>query len=203
MTLRMLYHLSFYDTPLTGVGIYNEEKVYFEQKCGGIIKCFTIDEAEETFKYMSENKDIFQIPDDVIASIKGFVNTLNNIPNDALDDNFNDLGLEIGDYTATYDGCEIFIDEKFQYNIYRLSVDDMEQIDKNHKYFQEKVGYHTDHDPNVYKPFRSPIGWIDFYKKTDEQDTRPASYTINTIQNKEYITTVYQDNIDWMSRLRI
>ena len=53
------------------------------------------------------------------------------------------------------------------FSLYRLNPEDKEEIFKQHKEFQEAVGYHTDHDPEVHKPYKckDKKKFDDFYKK--------------------------------------
>ncbi len=45
------------------------------------------------------------------------------------------------------------VEEDAPYGLYHLSDEDLTLVFNQHKDFQECVGYHTDHHPDVFKPF--------------------------------------------------
>jgi hypothetical protein len=194
--LWMLYHLGYWDGPLNGIGIYGEsketgERIFFEKRSGELITCFELSDADKTIP-------LLELTDDIKESIKQFIKELprpttnkegfvhKNIANYKL----------ICDYEVIDDDIssgEILLYEIYEYDIFRLNSARMKEIDNNHKRFQENVGYHTDHDPDVYKPFSSPQGWQNFYS-----DKNPNS-TNESIIEKDHIATITSENILWMS----
>ena len=39
------------------------------------------------------------------------------------------------------------------YNLYKIGDKELKQYEENHLLFQKMVGYHTDHLPEIYKPY--------------------------------------------------
>ena len=77
---------------------------------------------------------------------------------------------------AIYDGKKVwfqmiresdFGDRTF--GLYRISPEMLEKIETQHRLFQEMVGFHCDHDPNIYKPFKMDSEkFIKFYSERHE-----------------------------------
>lgn len=70
------------------------------------------------------------------------------------------LSYNIDDYEVEL--AVISVRNKLSYDIYRLSPHILKQFEKLHNDFDKAVGYHTWHDPAVYKPFMDtnvPLGY--------------------------------------------
>lgn len=111
MSFEMLWRNSYWDYPLTGVGLYTfndiVEYVYFDVVEYGHI-AYTINEDE--------------IPD-------------------------------YADHDLTVDGRYQYYKNPL-YGVYRIDEDEMKELIRSHYEFQQFMGYHTDHDPYVYYPYR-------------------------------------------------
>lgn len=110
-----------------------------------------------------------------------------------LDDDHDGILLDTKDYSLELYFNTIAVHQKYKYDIFRISVNDMNGIEYKHKKFQEMVGYHTDHDPNIYRKFDASKDWRSFY-----HDTELSNIQIRDL-NKEYINTFYYDDIKWIN----
>lgn len=179
----MLYHLNYYDgIPLTGIGLYGTtkdtaERVSFNIVREGYLKWLKLNQIETEAPNLS-------ISDDIIKSILKL----------STDDISSEIDL--GDYTVEYSDDEVFIYQKRKYDIYRLPPDIISMIDSNHKLFQEMVGYHTDHDPSVYKPFTGPSRWEDYYTNVDRNVFNIDLSDKSTV----HLDIIREDNIIWIHR---
>lgn len=59
-----------------------------------------------------------------------------------------------------------------RYTLYRLSDEDREELCHRHQLFQEMVGYHADHDPDVYAPFVGNPKMDEFYEQKKDKKHR-------------------------------
>lgn len=184
-TLWMLYHIDFWDRPLTGVGIYGEsletgQRVYFNIKGEDIIFSLELVDIEKTL----ENLKSYKIPESVQSVIISMLQMSES---------------EREDYESHIDGYyiegstdEISLFKFPEYEIFTLDHDLMDKLDMDHKRFQEIVGYHADHDPKVYKPFTSPSGCREYYNS-------PSNVDISH-EEKKYLTSVKLQSIEWYGR---
>lgn len=56
-----------------------------------------------------------------------------------------------------------------RYDLLQLTPELLEELERRHKMFQEMVGYHCDHDPEVYKPFTMNQKTFDEYYDTKKE----------------------------------
>ena len=185
--LWMLYHLNFYDRPLTGIGIYGTsyetgEKIYFSLKDEEWdILLINLDNARADF----ERFQTFTSPDSLKCAVSSLLDLSDNeretyeLPQDLSDE-----------YTILCDSDEIVIYKNSKYDIFVLETSIMEKIDARHKLFQTYVGYHTDHDPKVHKAFSSSVDWKKFYDLE----------SVINLDSKKYLTTIPQESIIWYNR---
>src|SRR5437667_3354219 len=75
----------------------------------------------------------------------------------SLDPYYYDIDFD-KDEDGTFTCCKYTL-----YKLYEIPEEYLKQHEERHKLFQEFVGYHTDHDPKIYKPFNIP-NWTLEYK---------------------------------------
>lgn len=81
------------------------------------------------------------------------------------------------------------------YKVYKISDKQYDLAAARHKVFQEKVGYHCDRDPKVYKPYedRGQEMLSLYYQEREKVDyDSPPS-------RAKLIETVTSDKIEWFS----
>lgn len=143
---KFLYHLGFYDHPLSGVCEYQGEKLYLEL----ILDYRIFLDPEDDYKF-PENypppKDLQYLPDLVTL------------------DPDNDITIGRYHFSKDEDDNSIEVYSDLVYATYRLPKYIMNHIEKEHKVFQEMVGYHTDRG-DIYKPFGSTPNQFNEYYKT-------------------------------------
>lgn len=183
------YHITFWDRPLSGVGVYGASRndgvsVYFEGSGGD---CTTVLEKEN----ICSHKSVSTLPTEI-----------QNFLHEHADNIFNGVGgftdiVRIGDYIiecndefdengvrATNNVIEIY--NAYKYDLYTLDPETMEAVNDDHKVFQKLVGYHTDHDPKIYKAYDATKA------KLDEYYSLPS---IDRIKTKKYLCTSSHVNI--------
>ena len=62
-----------------------------------------------------------------------------------------------------FDCTDMDLDDR-AFTIYRLSDDDKIELVRQHRLFQQHVGHHCDHDPNVYQEYSGGNDPDKFYK---------------------------------------
>ena len=72
-----------------------------------------------------------------------------------------------------------FSGEERVFGLYRISEEDMKTLLVRHEQFQECVGYHTDHHPDVYKPFKmkSRKKFDEFYEYSNTRKSMDLTHT--------------------------
>lgn len=175
MTLWIDYHTDFYDFPIAGVGRYGTTydsaiRVYFVQTNGG---------------YISNDKFINSSN---TGSIETYIVKLYSIlSNNNTQENF--VETETKKYIITLNSSEISIYEKYRCDIYILEPEIMQHLDNNHKLFQKYVGYHTDHNPTLYKNYNHNSA--DYASYIKYKSPQPSVKLNNKICNVGF------DNIKW------
>lgn len=168
---KILYHIDFYDIPLCGIALYEGQKVYFQiASKGGYISTYQKDKfPEEIINSLNMNNikidkteedcDIISIDTDnytseIIIFSKDYPDY---IINKIIDLEFDGFGEYFWSDTFPYllvDDKKIYVEIQIYkrpwYNFYQLPDHLIDSIDKEHKLFQEYVGYHSDHDPEIY-----------------------------------------------------
>lgn len=181
----MLYHLDKYDVPLAGIGIYgksieNGERVYFSQSSGGPVKCFDLASADEIIPTL-------EVPSQIKDEIRQFITDLPGMS----DENFSYRSLD--GYDIECSEKELYLSECYKYDIYRIPSEIMTKIDYCHKLFQENVGYHTDHDPEI----RNKVSTATPQTREEYFANMRTEHPNIREMPKEYIGTVKVEDIIW------
>jgi hypothetical protein len=130
----MLWYTSFYDRPSAGLALYEGRKVYFALIDDGYhigIKC---DEYKDLEKYKH------LVPDTVYEQLMLNVNSP-------------EYWTEFDTGYACIDDDEIEILIYRTYGLYELDSDILKEYEARYQEFRDKVGYHCDCHPKLYKPF--------------------------------------------------
>lgn len=185
--LWILYHVGFWDIPLSGVGIYGNsfetgQKVYFmiKDECDSF--SFELADIEKSLEKLNK----CDIPESVRS-------TIISLPR--MSEQERELyALTIDGYYIEGFSNEISLRKVLEYDIFILEPHVIEKLDAGHKLFQEMVGHHTDHHPEVYKLFNPKSGWRQYYDNSNRpnMDVSP--------QDKKYLTTVNLQHIIWYNR---
>lgn len=124
--LKMVFHCEFYDGPLDGLAIYNDEEVYF---------------CEHPAERFVSKKDY-------TPAIKTKINEM------ICADNPYDIDNEVGDYIIECNyHSEFMVERQQMYDIYRLPTQLLLDYKTYFMEFSEAVGYHCWHDPQFYRPY--------------------------------------------------
>ena len=176
--------------PISGVGVYGASlddgvSVYFEGSGGDCVTTLTTDGSRTLVPARSTEDLYLNLPKEI-----------HDFLHEHADNIFNGVGgftdeVVIGDYIIEccdefYEngmpvvGNVIEIYNAYKYDLYTLDPETMKAVNDDHAVFQNLVGYHTDHDPKIYKPYDSTIS------KVGEYYLLPS---IDRIKTKEYLCT--------------
>lgn len=162
--VHMLWHVGYWDGVETAVAAYGDypnthEKIYLSRVDEYPKQhAFLLDETTKTLVTAT------QLPQNVKDATFTFIDKC------LLDPETEPEDVETEGYAIFYDSSdkEICIEKEYtNYTMHRLSTIDLEYLEKRHALFQQLVGYHVDHDPSVYLPYRGNDRSFEFYNKSD------------------------------------
>lgn len=148
--LKILWHLSFYDMPLSGIALYNGEKIYFKVTKECLDFCF----RKPAIEINSDDEEYDDPVWDLLIdkeNLYGFPNEIIKFVNDNIQQT--NISERVGIYDIEIDGKTIWISQHSVVNLYRMPLDKLNEHEERHWMFQENVGYHTDYDPTIHKPY--------------------------------------------------
>jgi len=186
--MKMLWHHAYWDNPLSGLGEYNGQKVWFQVEQDEILE---EDKYTPEIKEMIKNHQFNEEDDDCIGST----------------DDYEVFYYPEYTYSENYETKTIpayfSVRHKLSYKMYRLPDNVLERVQKDFDEMCDLIGYGCWHDPDKFKPCY-PIAtrmkeYTAYYEK---QKTNPSWIKINRDELEKYecIGTVKYDEIQWFQK---
>lgn len=174
--LKMLYHTGFWDYPQDGIAELNGERVYF-----------TVENAPDVVnKYDLDEKAIDEITK---LECQYREKLYSFLPKDFDPE---EIGIYKGYEIFSYD--RFVVRKRLSYKVYRLPSNILEEYEVQTKEFNEYVGYHTWHDPAMYKPYTFTGRCDEFYHK------KKKGIEGFNVDNFEYLGSFYDTDFQYFSR---
>lgn len=183
--MKMLWHSGFWDHPLSGLGEYQGEKVWF---------------------YIDNNEDVLK-EEDYTDEIRSIINNykFNEEDDDRIGstDDYEIYYFEGYDYKGI-DGKYLHVPayfsvrHKLTYKIYRLPTDVLNKIIEHEKLWSEYGIHNMWHDPAKFQPFNGQIAKLTDYYENNK--TNPLRVNKDDLVNYECLGIIKYDEIEWFHR---
>lgn len=192
MDVKLLWSFHYYDGPLSGMGMCNGEKVWLEvDEYGKYIEgvIFTVNEILDGSIDIPEIKEYIEggkFYTDKILKTENYGIVISDTNDGEIEyrayrfpeevkEYIKNISLEVRDidveiqpkyHLSTYlEDKEICVFSFRTFGIYKIPNDIIKILEDNHRDWQEMVGYHSDHDPSIYKPFTGSSRFDEFTEK--------------------------------------
>lgn len=132
---KILWHDSYMNGPISGLAVIGTQKCWFQVKNMGRGLNIPRNLAELTISDSDEESDINSTDVPITPDIDHDIEPDSDSDSESSDSDYIDSG---------------FLGRNFDF--YALSETNLKLIEQDHENFRNEVGYHTEHDPLLYKP---------------------------------------------------